>query len=636
MTENSKTIKDKVNISNNLILKDIIINSSNNNQISSNNIPKLKKTENLFLYNQLRNKVSNLNKENTELKSKLLSLEDKVTNLESDKIIQNKTILELNKSQNSILYLKQIISEKEEVIKKLEDQILADHRKFNEEYRNREKKFDYELIQSKIQYDSAKYKIENYLKVENYNDALYKKMIEMEDIIHNFNKIEEDNMNKKKIEYTNKLNKFKKKVIDFLKEEVKTKEDFKEQMRIANMTNNLHIQELVRDIENLNYEVIELLDEKQELKYKIFCLVNDMKIYRKVIDTVCLKNNHLKKKLFKKNMSSPMINFKKFFADKKTPNISIDNSNNKDIICPTVKINKKLTKLSNSLSSIFEKSKLTPNINIKNESLNTFNSDNYSSLNKFNSTSYFNPPQKDLKSINSINNIKENKNKKLYILIDEQIELIKEKERYKKYYEFYKEKVYLMKEKYSSIFKLYNEALEKIYNEELPKDNQNIFININKLKEGNFDFTKMNSEEKYFVLIKLIKHISPLVLKEDIENNTFAEQVFNVKEKYALRNNTKSFNSSTEQNSFDISSKIKNKKNVNNFEKNNNTLNEFNKTNNIKIGERRHRKFSNLFRNNKNKHKIFMELKYNFNVLPDTPLKSIPIKDFYNGPFSSI
>ena len=627
MTENAKTINDKNNISNNLIIKD------NNNQKSTNNIHKLKITENLFLYNQLKNKVSNLNKENTELKSKLLSLQDKVTNLESDKIIQNKTILELNKSQNSILYLRQIISEKEEVIKKLEDQILTDHRKFNEEYRNREKKFDYELIQSKIQYDSAKYKIENYLKVENYNDALYKKMIEMEDIIHNFNKIEEDNMNKKKIEYTNKLNKFKKKVIDFLREEVNTKEDFKEQMRITNMTNNLHIQELVRDIENLNYEVIELLDEKQELKYKIFCLVNDIKIYRKVIDTVCLKNNHLKKKLFKKNMSSPMINFKKFFADKKTPKISLENSNNKDIICPTVKINKKLTKLSNSLSSIFEKSKLTPNINIKNESLNTFNSDNYSSLNKFNSTSYFNPPQKDL---TSINNIKENKNKKLYILIDEQIELIKEKERYKKFFEFYKEKVYLMKEKYSSLFKIYNEALQKIYNEELPKDNQSIFININKLKDGNFDFTKMNSEEKYFILIKLIKHISPLVLKEDIENNSFSEQVFNVKEKYALRNNTKSLNSSTEQNSFDISSKIKNKKNVNKFEKTNSTLNEFNKTNNIKIGDRKHRKFSNLFRNNKNKHKIFMELKYNFNILPDTPLKSIPIKDFYNGPFSSI
>jgi hypothetical protein len=332
-------------------------------------------------------------------------------------------------------------------------------------------------------------------------------------------------------------------------------------------------------------------------------------------------------------MSSPTINFKKFFADKNPKSIGVDNSNNKELICPTVKINKKLTKLSNSLSSIFEKGKKTPNINIKNESLNTFNSDNYSSLNKFNSTSYFNPPQKDLKSIN---NIKEYKKQKLYILIDEQIELIKEKERYKKYYEFYKEKVYHMKEKYSLIFKIYNEALEKICNEEIPKDNQNIFININKLKDGNFNFNQMNSEEKYFILIKLIKHISPLVLKEDIENNTFFGQVFNVKEKYALRNNTKSLNSSTEQNSFDISSKIKNKKNMHNFEKTNSSLNEFNKTNNIKIGDRKHRKLSNLFRNNKNKHKIFMELKYNFNILPDTPLKSIPIKDFYDGPFSSI
>ena len=41
MTENAKTINDKNNISNNLIIKD------NNNQKSTNNIQKLKITENL-------------------------------------------------------------------------------------------------------------------------------------------------------------------------------------------------------------------------------------------------------------------------------------------------------------------------------------------------------------------------------------------------------------------------------------------------------------------------------------------------------------------------------------------------------------------------------------------------------------
>jgi hypothetical protein len=169
----------------------------------------------------------------------------------------------------------------------------------------------------------------------------------MEEIINNFNKIEESNMNKRKIEYMNKLNKFKKKVLDFLKDEINCKKNFKEQLQLSNLVNNLHIKELIRDIEDLNNEVCDLLEEKQELKYKIFCLVNDIEIYRKVIDTVVLKNNNLQKKLFKKNISSPLINFKTFFSDKK--NININSKDNNEIIDSKIKTNKKLIKLSNSL-----------------------------------------------------------------------------------------------------------------------------------------------------------------------------------------------------------------------------------------------------------------------------------------------
>ena len=283
-------------LKNNINLKDDTINDQN--KISSTIIqgkPINKNTNitmnNLLLYNQLKNKILVITEENTYLKSELMSLRNKVNNLESDKICQKNTINDLIQTQNNLLSLKHLISEKDETINSLKEQIIADHKNYNDELRYKESKFDYELIQSKIQYEQAKYKIENYLKIENFSDALYKRVLEMEEIINNFNKIEESNMNKKKIEYINKLNKFKKKVLDFLKDEINCKKDFSQQLQLSNLVNNLHIKELIRDIEELNNEVSELLEEKQELKYKIFCLVNDIEIYRKVIDTVVLKNN---------------------------------------------------------------------------------------------------------------------------------------------------------------------------------------------------------------------------------------------------------------------------------------------------------------------------------------------------------
>ena len=447
----------------------------------------------------------------------------------------------------------------------------------------------------------------------------------MEEIINNFNKIEESNMNKQKIEYMNKLNKFKKKMLDFLKDEINYKDNFKEKLRLNNFVNNLHVKELIKDIEDLNNEVCDLLEEKQELKYKIFCLVNDIEIYRKVIDTVVLKNNHLQNRLFKKNTSSPIMEFKKFFKEKK----NIKNNFYNEIIDPKIESNKKLMKISNSLSLLLEKNKKNNNINSifnkKNESLNTFNSASIS-LNKFNSTSYFNSQNNQFMH----NNLTDLKNKNSYYLYDKQSELIQEKEKFKKYYEYYKDKYNLIKEKYTSIFQIFDEALEKIFNEDLKKEKNDIFINLNDYKNFDFNYEEMNSKEKYFILIKLIKYISPLIYKKEFENNKFAEKIINVKEKYSLRNNNaKSLSFSTNQNSLDISLKLKKRNICNKY------YNGSKKTSSLKIANRKHIKLSNILRN-KNKQKIFIEFKRNLHIVPVPPLKSIPINDFYNGPFGSI
>ena len=630
----NNSLKNKINLNDNKI--------NNQNKISSTIIQgdqtnkKINITmNNLFLYNQLKNNLSVVTKENTYLKSELMSLRNKVNNLESDKICQKKTINDLIKTQNNLLSLQNLMSEKDQTINNLKEQIISDHKNYNDELRYKESKFDYELIQSKIQYDQAKYKIENYLKIENFSDALYKRVLEMEDIINNFNKIEESNMNKKKIEYINKLNKFKKKVLDFLKDEINCKKDFSEQLKLSNLVNNLHIKELIKDIEELNNEVSELLEEKQELKYKIFCLVNDIEIYRKVIDTVVLKNNTLQKRLFKKNISTPIMIFNRFFSNKK----NIKKNSNNEIIEPTIETNSKLMKLSNSLSFIFDKNnkkRTNSQVNIKNESLNTFNTTNIS-LNKYNSTSYFNYPKTNNSSkpnppnnYNTINNIK---NKNNCYLLEKQTELIQEKEKYKKYFEYYKDKYYFIRDKYNSIFKIYNEALEKIFNEDLKKENEDIFINLNDIKNFKFDYEKMNTKEKYFILIKLIKHISPLICKKEFDKNLFCDQLFNVEEKYVIgKDKIKSVNFNTENNGFDLSLKLM----KNNRKYKFNKLKENYTYSSLKIIDKKHKKFSNLFKGIKNRQRIFMHFNNYFNIQPVQPLDSLPYNDFNNGPFSSI
>ena len=152
-------------------------------------------------------------------------------------------------------------------------------------------------------------------------------------------------------------------------------------------------------------------------------------------------------------------------------------------------------------------------------------------------------------------NIKSQLKNKIPTLNDVDI-LEKKVEKYKDLYEFYKDLYTGIKTKYSNIFKIYNEALEKIYKEDIMKNNNNnseIKININDFK--NFKFEEMDNSQKYSILIKLINNISPLVFQKDFENNVFSDDVLHVKEKYYIKD--KSMNFSSTQNSVDYGSNIK-------------------------------------------------------------------------------
>ena len=87
--------------------------------------------------------------------------------------------------------------------------------------------------------------------------------------------------------------------------------------------------------------------------------------------------------------------------------------------------------------------------------------------------------------------------------------LLKENNSIKNKYNFLKDKENMFQEKYKGIIKLFNDALEELLKDDEIKKRKNIYININELKNGNFE--KFTKQEKYHILVLLINKLLPLI-----------------------------------------------------------------------------------------------------------------------------
>ena len=89
------------------------------------------------------------------------------------------------------------------------------------------------------------------------------------------------------------------------------------------------------------------------------------------------------------------------------------------------------------------------------------------------------------------------------------IKKIKECEDYKSKYEYYKTKLDTINNKYANIMKLFEEVLVNIYEDKNMKYIKNIFINLEDFKQCNFE--TLSSEQKYSIIILIIKYLIPLI-----------------------------------------------------------------------------------------------------------------------------
>ena len=514
--------KDKTNkISNDI---DILISSEDN--ILNND---------LFIFQKLKNKTSNLESKIKELRQEIYKLKESNNYL----ITENQNLSTLMKPYKS---KEQLYLLTEENLKKLKEEyeslkslLLDERNKYQFELRLKDSIYDHDVTQTNMRTESIKHQIDIFSSIKKLNDILYIKNNELKNNLDMIKEEEKTKLEEMEIKYNKKIDNYKKKMLEFLKKNEEERFKMGTQTELNNKLNILHIQELINDLEIQGVEVEDLLKERQELKMKIMELNNDLYIYQEVIDTMTKKNHKFQNKLKKisnniKEFSLTENRFSTKYQNKLYKNQILTEPNEKSINIMTLKNLGKARNLSSNDKNIL---KLVDN---------KYNSQELSK----NSFSSFNNRIKLVLPKNKMNNNKINesndKNK------DNKDLLLKEREKYKDLYEFYKDKFELINNKYTNIFNMYNEALQKIYNEEIIKKNkENINININDFKE--FKFENMTSEQKYAILIKLINNIAPLIYKKDLDN-LFMQNISKVKEKYNFSglNAMNSFNFSSQNN----------------------------------------------------------------------------------------
>ena len=122
--------------------------------------------------------------------------------------------------------------------------------------------------------------------------------------------------------------------------------------------------------------------------------------------------------------------------------------------------------------------------------------------------------------------------------------LFKDYQNLKGIYNSLKDRERLQQKQYEGIINLYKNAMDELINDEEFKKKKDIYVKIEDIQKGNFD--EFSKEEKYSILVYLMKHLIPLINSENKEINNFKEQINSVE-----INGNKKIMSKTSYSNFD-------------------------------------------------------------------------------------
>ena len=448
------------------------------------------------IFQNQNNKINELLILNEAYKNKISQYENIFNNLESQihhlKVIRQNSILKEEIYQNEILDN----AKKDQKILELENDIInlkIEHEKFKNK---KELEYENDVNAVKNYYETNLLKNNTAQVVEEANKKFYEQILKLEQIIINFKEEQRKLDAKKEIEFERRMSKMKKKMLDYIKEGQKSKQYLsKEQLRLNDKLSVIHKNTLLNELDFQSMQLEDLLKQRAHLDKIISGMKADLEIHKKVEKILTEKNkeytdmikvlstkieskekegenNNLsnKKDKIENDINSKIKQFK--ILKENTKFIRIENKNN-------------YKKIENKNRANYIKNNINEEINIKN----------------FGKTSV------DFRNKLKVSDINENQD--LIFLRKELIKKIKELEDYKSKYEYYKTKLNLINNKYGNIMQLFEGVLIDIYEDKNMKNIKNIFINLEDFQKCNFE--TLSPEQKYSIVILIIKYLMPLI-----------------------------------------------------------------------------------------------------------------------------
>ena len=467
-------------------------------------------------------KIKELSYLNELYKTKISNLENTFNNLESQ--IQNLKLIKQNYLSREEIYEneKLEVAQKNQKILELEGDII-NLKIQHEKYKNK-KELEYENDVKAVQnfYDTNLLKMDNSAIVEANNKIFYERILQLEDIITNFKEEQKKKDVQKEIDFENRMNEVKKKMLDYIKEGQKSKQYLsKEQLRLNDKLSVINKNTLLNELDFQSLQLEDLLKQRDHLDQIIQSMKSDIEVHKKVEKILIDKNKQYT------NMIKVLSNKVESKEKENNTENDKDNKNKEKNDEPKYKIKKfKFWKSNDKFIRINNKSVLNE-FNKKNNNLEklikseSFNNDNNNQNNKEKKyrkiSSQLSSPNVSIDNLQNIND--------LVLLRKELIKKIKESEDYKSKYECYKTKLDTLNNKYGNIMKLFEDILIKIYEDKNMANIKNIFINLEDFKSCNFE--KLSSEQKYSIIILIINYLIPLVNPNNIPDK-FKSLFFNI------------------------------------------------------------------------------------------------------------
>ena len=491
-------------------------NKTYNVHLSQQKIKDLNKD---FIINKLKKELATLSKELIKLRTENAELRSRVSlinSYEQNYKIAKETINEIRDQTNKI------ICKKDDEQRKLKLQIeQMEHEKTIEELKNNRNMTLYNQKMSVVHH------------IEMENNVYRDEVKELKEKNEKLNLATKEKLESLDIINQLKFSQFKRKMIDSLKEAKNNVSKLNlEYMDLNGKITVLQNHQLLAEIEFQKEQIDNLDKENSILKKKIFDLEKDLAIHKKVEIKLALKAKN------NRNNDNEIINIKtENLSERKYKNEDIILNNSNGVTLLPINDNNNF-KLINS-KNIINKEKINDILNNNENKNNKIVSKSSTSYNKrfrydsnnniiSNSQSERNGSEINFKYIKYDNLIK-NKNNEI-----ERLNIINDnlKNKLEQYIGKNKKLFLFLQESLNIFFIECQETLK----------NKNIHIDIENIK--NFNFESLKNEEKYGILILLMKYLLPLIVinysSNNIQENLFKTNV-NIIKRYLPYNSAEKY-----------------------------------------------------------------------------------------------